>query len=156
MSDSIGVRVVFGVEVDVDSDAACAFIRNLLFENKHVPKQMFNHFDEYYDYFVLGKGDEPLYDTSTDYDFYFGTVVNRDRNDGLLGCFRQACCLSEKWKKKIVIGLQLTHVEKIWRSPSGVDFPSFNEDMIQSQLSENGFSTDTKMFFILDGCISCT
>jgi hypothetical protein len=159
MSSALGVRVVFGVEVEADSDAVCNFIMAKLLANDNVPKYMFNHFNEYFDHFVLHKGDEPLYDDSlTDYDEYFKQVFNEE-STGTLASFRQGCCLSTVWKTKIVIGVQLTHVQHLWVSPQSVDFPNLTPDMIQqikSQLSDHGFSTDAKMFFILDDCISCT
>src|SRR4051812_26545243 len=122
MSSTLGVRVVFGVEVDSDSDAVCDFIMTKLISNDRIPQLMFDHFNEYYDHFVLGKGDEPVYDTFTDYYHYFYMVINHDTNDGQLGCFRQPCCLYHGWKSKLVIGVQLTHVQNLWLSPQGIDF----------------------------------
>lgn len=159
MSTTIGVRVIFGVDVDADSDSLSDFIMAKLLSNNHVPRQMFQHFNEYFDHFILGNGDEPLYDRFTDYHHYFQTVINQDSPDRLLGCFRQSCCLSNTWKQKMVIGVQLTHVSHLWLSPQGIDFPNLSQDIIQhiqSQLSDHGFSTDTKMFFILDDCLRCT
>lgn len=56
-----------------------------LFE--HVPRNMFDHFDEYYDYYVLGKGTEPTYDSYTDYCQYLNNVLHSD-NTTTIGCFR--------------------------------------------------------------------
>lgn len=163
MSGNIGVVVVFGVEVDADSDNAVNFIRTLLFDNQDVPRDIFNNFDIYYDFYVLGKGTEP--DTTDGYydlypyfqDAVIGSCLRN--GDTTIRCFRQACCLSGEWKKKIVIGFQVAHVCDVWISPKGIDLPLMTDAMVENvklQLSEYGFPTDTKTFFILDDCISCT
>lgn len=161
MSGNVGVVVVFGVEVEADSDYAVNLIRELLLENEHVPRDIFNNFNVYYDYYVMGQGTDPEtpdghYDL---YSYFQDAITGAYSRTTTIKCFRQACCLSEDWKKKLVVGIKLAHVHNVWISPQGIDFPSITETMVESvklQLSEHGFSTDTKTFFILDDCISCT
>jgi hypothetical protein len=155
------------VEIDADSDIALNFILSKFEQNEHIPRLMFEHFDEYYDYYVLGRGIEPQYDTYTDYHEYFRMIVTGDcydnnRDNGYitgLSCFRQSCCLSETWKSKLVIGVQSVNVSYLWESPKGVNFTDFTEGMkqnIKSQLLDQGFPTDAKMYFILNDCLKCT
>lgn len=171
MSGYVGVRVVFGVAVVADTVEARNFIRTLMI-NKNLPQKFFDMFDQYYDYHVLQRGDDPdeynEHDPKhcsipEDYWAYFDTVLHEPLHGEplIISCFRQACCLSKEWKKQIVIGVEVTFVEEVWLSPSGVDHSalSLSEEVmnnVKSQLSDNGFSTDTKMYFILNDCIKCT
>lgn len=170
MSQFIGVRVVFGVEVDANSIEARKFVSDLMSENEHIPQKFFDNFDDYYNHHVLESGTDPDHynesdpkhcELPEDYNEYFDSIIHSwlDVPNDKIKCYRQACCLSKEWKKKIVVGIELISVKDLWISPVGVDLPTITADDIQnvkSQLAACGFSTDTKTFFILNDCISCS
>lgn len=163
MSGYLGVRIVLGVEVDADSDAARNFVYDIISFDEEFG-ELFSeaareNFRAHYDFHVLKQGQNP--DPEVDCFNAFTDLFHchDDTTDGDIKCFRQACCLSDGWQRKMVVGIELAHVAHIWMAPQGIDFPYPKFMMIENmrdQLVENGFPTDVKTFFILDDCIRCT
>lgn len=59
--------------------------------------------------------------------------VNSDTINGIpdgkiVHCYQHACCLSDEWKGKVVIGYEIDHLEDIYSYPQGISWPIIQND----------------------------
>lgn len=165
MSTSIGLVIVLGVKVAVNSQEARKFILAWVkkrcaaeYMKEYNMEPIFDHFDEYYDFYVLKSGSEPKYEIEYDCDELFASGIENNVED-YLSWYRQPCCLSKGWKDKIVIGQDVLRVYSLWKSPQSAKFPSIDDDVIENvkfSLAHLGIHDEPRTFFILDECIRCT
>ncbi len=158
----VGVIIVYGVKLNLDSDDAENIIEKLMMKNESIPRP--DNFSEYYDHYVLGNENpniESLLGEQEErnlenyfYDVFYDCDWISNRN---IKCFRQPCCLSGR--DKIIIGVKLDHIGSLDESPQHSDLPIIDDDLIssvQSQLISYGLNTNMKTYFILDDCTKCT
>jgi hypothetical protein len=168
MPKDIGIRLVFGINADVNSGNVFNFIRKIIFQDNETPKSILDKYDNdfnfYYNHNVLRKGPDPESSRSDSDDFdpnfrdaiHGGGIPLSDDID--ICCFRQPCCLTKGWMKEVVIGIQVAHIYNLFISPQGIDFPILPDtliELVKLKLSEHGFMGNPKMFFILDDCVCC-